>query len=84
VAIGAMGLVAARVRRIVPARPLLRAALPALIMGAVLLMVRARGLVPALAAGGLAYVVALVACGEVTPASLAAFARGWRVPRDVH
>jgi O-antigen/teichoic acid export membrane protein len=82
--IGAMGLVAARVKPIVPAAPLLRAALPALIVGAVLLMVRAAGLVPALAAGGLAYVVALVACGEVTPAALAAFARGWRGPRNVH
>ncbi len=60
--VAAMALVAARVTPIVPAAPLLRAALPALIMGAVLLMVRAGGLVPALAAGGVAYGVARRTC----------------------
>jgi O-antigen/teichoic acid export membrane protein len=81
-AIAAIGLVAARVRPIVPVAPLFRAALPSLILGGVLIVVRAGGLVAAVGAGGLAYVVALVACGEVTPATVAAFARGWRGPRN--
>jgi O-antigen/teichoic acid export membrane protein len=69
-AVTAMALVARHVRWIVPVAPLLKLAATTALMGVAIVATRSYGLAAALAAGGVTYVLALLATHEVTVGDL--------------